>query len=146
MKISVKSKTVLVGVLKTRRDQKILLEKHWYRIPVLHLPKRNFKYIAFYQPLGFGKHGKRIEYYAQVSKTSISKRINLLPDESNHPRASDDYKRFEFKEILKLEKPIRNIIPRRIVFGFTTLKALLSSKIFCNSMVCCRPNKLFNEH
>ena len=33
MKISVKSKTVLVGVLKTRRDQKILLEKHWYRIP-----------------------------------------------------------------------------------------------------------------
>ena len=145
MKISVKSKTVLVGVLKTRRDQKILLEKHWYRIPVLHLPKRNFKYIAFYQPLGFGKHGKRIEYYAQVSKTSISKRINLLPDESNHPRASDDYKRFEFKEILNLRSPSEISFPQNRVW-FTTLKALLSSKIFCNSMVCCRPNKLFNEH
>lgn len=40
----------------------------------------------------------------------------------------DDYKRFEFKEIKKLAKPIRNIIPRRISFGFTSLKTLLSAK------------------
>lgn len=128
MKILAKSKTVLVGVLKTRRDQEILLKEHWYRIPVLHLPKQNFKYIAFYQPLGFGKQGKRIEYYARVSKISISKRVNLLPYESEHPRAMDDYKQFEFKKIKKLSKPIRNIIPRRISFGFTSLKTLLSAR------------------
>lgn len=119
---------VLVGVLKTKKDQKILLRDHWYRIPVAYLPKRKFDYIAFYQPLIFGKHSKRIEYYARVFKRSISKRIILLPHESNHPRASDDYIRFDFKEVIRLSQPIRNIIPRRIVFGFTSLKTLLSAK------------------
>jgi len=117
-----------VGVLKSKRDQQILLRQHWYRIPVVYLPKREFKYVAFYQPLIFGKHGKRIEYYARVSKKKVLKRIDLLPDEPNHSRSGHDYLRIEFKEIVKLDRPIKNIIPRRIVFGFTTLKALLSSK------------------
>ncbi len=122
------TKTVLVGVLKNKRDQTILLRDHWYRIPLVYLPKRKFDYIAFYQPVIFGKHGKRIEYYVRISKRAISKRIILLPRESNHPRAADDYIKFEFKEIIKLSQPIRNIIPRRIVFGFTSLKTLLSAK------------------
>ena len=128
MKFKVHPKTVLVGVLKNKRDQRILLKEHWYRIPVAHLPKRKFNYIAFYQPAGFGKKGKRIEYYAPVFKNTISKRIDLLPSEPTHPRANDDYLRVEFKKIIKLLKPIKNIIPRRISFGFTSLKTLLSAK------------------
>ena len=47
-------KTVLVGVLKSKDDLKILLEEKWYRIPIAFLPKRRFTHIAFYQPLEFG--------------------------------------------------------------------------------------------
>ena len=65
-KIISKNKIVLVGVLKNKRDLGILLEKHWYRIPVFFLPKKKFDYLAFYQPEGFGRRGKRIEYYARV--------------------------------------------------------------------------------
>ncbi len=128
MKDVVHSKTVLVGVLKNRRDRRILLKEYWYRIPIAHLPKRKFEYIAFYQPLRFGKTGKRIEYYAPIFQKTVTRRIDLLPNESAHPRANDDYLRIEFKKIVKLPRPIKNIIPRRISFGFTSLKTLLAAK------------------
>ena len=123
-----KQKTVLVGVLKSRKDLKIILEKHWYRIPVFYLPKRKFKYLAFYQPAVFGRHGKRIEYYARVRRRQIVKRIELLPKELKHPRANDLYLKCEFSKIEKLPRPIKNIIPRRVTFGFTTLKTLRSAR------------------
>ena len=127
-KASSGGKTVLVGVLKSKNDLKILLKKHWYRIPLCYLPKRKFKYIAFYQPAVFGRWGKRIEYYGRVTRRKIIKRINLLPNESKHLRAQDDYLKCHFTKIEKLSKPIRNIIPRRVSFGFTTLKKLFSSR------------------
>jgi very-short-patch-repair endonuclease len=120
-------KNVLVGVLKSRADLDILLKEHWYRIPVEHLPKRKFKYVAFYLPVSFGTRGKRIEYYARISGKHICKRHELLPEEKKHPRAKNDYLKIEFKKISKLPRPVRNIIPRRISFGFTSLNALLSA-------------------
>lgn len=123
-----KNKNVLVGVLKNKRDLRILLKSLWYRIPAAYFPKRKFRYVAFYQPASFGRRGKRIEYYASVVRKGKTKRINLLPKERSHPRANDDYLKIEFAKIEKLPKPIRNIIPRRISFGFTTLKNLLSVK------------------
>ena len=123
-----KNKNVLVGVLKNRDDLKILLLNHWYRIPVEFLPGRKFKYIAFYQPVSFGARGKRIEYFARVSKISRSKRIKLLPKQSSHPRANKNYLKVKFRQIKKLPKPVINIIPRRVSFGFTDLKTLLSAK------------------
>lgn len=123
-----KNETVLVAILKNKNDQRILLKHHWYRIPVEFLPKREFKYLAFYQPTIFGKHGKRIEYYARVLRRKVCKRISLLPKEAKHPRANDNYLKLEFAEVKKLPRPIRNIIPRRVSFGFTTLKNLFSSR------------------
>lgn len=128
VKAAFKNKTVLVGVLKNKNDLKILLKEHWYRIPVFYLPKKKFTYIAFYQPAAFGRKGKRIEYYARVARRKIVKRINLLPKEWHHPRAKDDYLKCEFSKIEKLPEPIKNIIPRRISFGFTTLKMLFSAR------------------
>ena len=119
---------VLVGVLKSKNDRKILLQKHWYRIPIAFLPKRKFKYIAFYQPVLFGKRGKRIEYYGRITKTEKIKRIDLLPAERLHPRANDDYMKFKFSKIEKLARPIKNIIPRRVSFGFTSLSKLSASR------------------
>ena len=121
-------KAVLVGVLKSKNDRRILLERRWYRIPVEFLPKRKFEYLAFYQPAIFGKKGKRIEYYAKILNKKVYKRIKLLPRETNHPRAQDDYLKIKLAEIKKLPRAIKNIIPRRISFGFTTLKILLSSR------------------
>lgn len=123
-----KDKTVLVGVLKNKNDLRILLQDYWYRIPAVFMPKRQFKYLAFYQPAIFGRNGKRILYYARVAKMEKVKRITLLPKETEHPRAHDDYIKITFRRIKELPRPIKNIIPRRISFGFTSLKKLLSAK------------------
>ena len=122
------NKSVLVGVLKNRRDQRILLKRCWYRIPAGFLPKRKFRYVAFYQPAVFGRGGKRIEYYAKVLRRRVVKRIELLPKEPGHPQANDDYLKIEFKEVRKLPRPVKNIVPRRVSFGFTTLKKLFSAR------------------
>ncbi len=120
-------KTVLVGVLKSRRDLGILLKEKWYRIPVAFLPKRRFTHIAFYQPAVFGRNGKRIEYYGKISRRKTQRRMRLLP-EKDHPRAHDDYLKLEFREIRRTPKPIKNVVPRRIYFGFTTLENLFSAR------------------
>ncbi|MEW6408290.1 MAG: DUF559 domain-containing protein [Patescibacteria group bacterium] len=123
-----KDKTVLVGVLKNKRDLDILLTKNWYRIPKAYATRRQFDYLAFYQPTLFGRGGKRIRYYARALNYQTAKRKNLLPDEINHPRANDNYLKIRVGEIKKLSPPIRNIIPRRIFFGFTILNRLRKSK------------------
>ncbi len=127
-KISSNDKPVLVGVLKDKRDLGILLKKRWYRIPVFYLPKKKFQYLAFYQPASFDKKGKRIEYYARLKRTKVVKRIDLLPKEPTHPRAQDEYLKCESLKIRKLSNPVKNIIPRRVSFGFTDLKTLRSAK------------------
>ncbi|TSC55339.1 MAG: hypothetical protein Greene041679_635, partial [Parcubacteria group bacterium Greene0416_79] len=69
------AKTVLVGVLKSPRDLKILLEEKWYRIPVSFLPKRKFTHIAFYQPAAFDKEGKPPHQWSHrqgVEKSGLS--------------------------------------------------------------------------
>ena len=119
---------VLIGVLKNKSDLDILLSENWYRIPVKYSPKRRFNYLAFYQPALFGRQGKRIRYYACVLDYQIIKRSDLLPDESRHFKACDYYLRIQVGKIKKLPCPIRNITPRRVSFGFTTLNHLLKSK------------------
>lgn len=121
------NKKVLVGVLKSVSDLRILLEEKWYRIPVRFFPKKSFTHIAFYQPAVFGKDGKCIKYFGRVSEKETRKRIELLPGEPNHPRANTDYAKITFRNIEALVKPIRNIIPRRVSFGFTDLRALKSA-------------------
>ncbi|MDP2926660.1 MAG: DUF559 domain-containing protein [bacterium] len=131
IKDQTKSKTdkiVLVGVLRNKRDLDVLLKENWYRIPVAYAPRRRFDYLAFYQPVLFGRHGKRIRYYARVLNYRVAKREDLLPDESNHLRARDYYLRVRLGKIKELTRPIRNIIPRRVSFGFTTLSRLLKSE------------------
>lgn len=121
-------KIVLVCVLKSKSDLRILLRENWYRIPVAYLPRRKFTHLAFYQPAIFGNRGQQIQYYARANKRKIAKRIELLPKEKNHPRAQDDYLKIELAWVKKLEHPIKNIVPRRVSFGFTSLKSLLKAQ------------------
>jgi len=49
---------------------------------VAYAPKRQFQYLAFYQPLSFGKEGKKIQYFAKViDYKTIKQRKELLPRE-----------------------------------------------------------------
>lgn len=121
------SPTVLVGVLKNPRDLAILENDLWYRIPLASAPKRPYDYVAFYQPAAFGQEGKRIAYFGPISRREVVRRIDLLPDETHHPRAHDPYLKITLEHLVTLPHPIRNIIPRRLTFGFTTLKRLLES-------------------
>ena len=119
---------VLVGVLKDQRDLRILMTEYWYRIPVVHAPVHTYEYLAFYQPAVFGRSGKCIRYYARVLGCKTIRRDKLLPDERDHPRAHEPYLRIRVGKIQKLHRPIRNIIPRRVTFGFTTLHRLQTAR------------------
>ncbi len=105
-----RDKNVLVGVLKSKNDLRILFREHWYRIPLAFAPQRRFTHIAFYQPTVFGKEGKRILYYARVLKKNIIPRIELLPKETRHPRANDNYLKITFRRIEKLRKQKKQVL------------------------------------
>ncbi len=121
-------KTVLVGVLKRKRDLDILLSERWYRMPVSHAPVKPFGYLAFYQPAFFGAEGKRIRYYARVLKRETMPRKKLLLDERDHPRAGEPYLKITVSAPRLLTRPIRNTTPRRVSFGFTTIGRLLIAR------------------
>ena len=104
------------------------MRERWYRIPAAFAPRRKFSYLAFYQPAVFGRHGKRIERYARVVSRKAVMRIDILPQEPDHPRSYNTYIKFCFAKIKKLSRPVKNVIPRRITFGFTTLARLISAK------------------
>ncbi|MCR4328375.1 MAG: DUF559 domain-containing protein [Patescibacteria group bacterium] len=121
--------SVLVGVIKNRRDLGILFNERWYRIPVRYMPKRAFEYLAFYEPVSsFKWGGKCIRYYARVAECRTVKRVALLPLEERHLRAQDDYVRIRVGAIRELPHPVWNVLPRRVSFGFTTLQKLRTAK------------------
>ncbi|TSC72015.1 MAG: hypothetical protein G01um101438_775 [Parcubacteria group bacterium Gr01-1014_38] len=123
-----REETVLVGVLKNRRDRDLLFREHWYRIPLVYAPKRKFRYLAFYQPAAFGRGGSSIRYYARVVDSRARKRRALLPREPKHPRADERYVQFRVGRIRVLPRPIRNVLPRRVSFGYTTLRRLRAAR------------------
>lgn len=119
---------VLVGVLNRQKDLEGVLKRHWYRIPAKHTPRRRPAYLAFYQTRVFGKYGKAIRYYAPIKSSSLLRRIKLLPEEKDHPRAREYYYKFNLSKVRRTPHVIRNSSRRRISFGFTTLAKLQQSK------------------
>ncbi|MBA3065921.1 DUF559 domain-containing protein [bacterium] len=115
---------VLVCVLKTKRDKKILLEERWYRIPLEHAPRRKPKFLAFYQPAVFKDSGEKIELYGRIKYWRLKKRKDIIPEEKKHPRADKLYLQFFLSRISKLREPVLNNGRVRISFGFTTLSKL----------------------
>ncbi len=123
-----RDRVVLVGVLKGKRDLEILRREHWYRIPAARIPGRRFTHLAFYQPAIFGREGKSMRYYARVRQSRTLLRKELLPRERTHPNAGEYYVRLRVGAIKRLARPIKNILPRRVSFGFTTLRQLRAAK------------------
>jgi len=119
---------VLIGVVRRKKDLMIILKEHYYRIPLRRCPVQRFGYLAFYEVSLLGEEGKAINYYARLKTESKARRIELLPDEPEHPRAEEIYRVHHLGRIQRTPKRIENRSRRRISFGFTTRERLLHSE------------------
>ena len=119
---------VLVVVVPRLRDWELVLNEHWYRIPVEHAPSRlSTNYLAFYHTRSSGVPWT-IGYYAAVTGYHLLKRRELLPGEANHPRAEHLYYKIELGPLQLLSIPIPSLKLRRITFIPTTLSRLLQAE------------------
>ncbi|MFZ5916571.1 MAG: hypothetical protein ACOYZ7_06545 [Chloroflexota bacterium] len=118
---------VLVAVLNDPQALDIARSLGWYRIPVRRAPPRlAAEYLAFYQTAAFGPEQRwRINYYAPVRRYRAVRRIDLLPDQADHPRAQELYFRIDIGSLELLPRPIPSRRLRRITFIPTTLNRLL---------------------
>jgi hypothetical protein len=120
---------VLVCLLPTPRDLELARLLGWYRIPLRTAPKVvAVDYLAFYQPSAFGERGGQIEYVAQVQGHELTTRAELLKDESDHPRAREEYYKIQLGGLEKLNEPIKSEKWKRITFLYTTGEYLLQAK------------------
>jgi hypothetical protein len=120
---------ILVCVLPTPRDLEIARLLGWYRIPFRTAPKVvTVDALAFYQPGTFGKSGGRIEYLAAVRGHELTTRLELLRDEPDHPRASEEYFKIQLGPLEKLPGPITADKWRRLTFLYTTGEYLLKAQ------------------
>jgi hypothetical protein len=122
--------TVLVAIMNNRRDFAIARDQHWYRIPVQRAPARaiDAPILAFYQTKVFGPDKWAINYWVEVQEWETVKRVELLPEESSHPRAREDYYRIRLGELERLAHPILSRKWRRITFIITTWERLMRAR------------------
>lgn len=129
---------VLVALMKDTFDFEILKRYHWCRIPVKSAPNKlkENKYIAFYQAKVFGDEKWKVNCIAKIHNIEVVRRVDLLLEEKNHPKAQNDYYKIKIGRLMKLQNPIPSKSWRRIVFISTTMEKLLKEKEL---------NDLFNE-
>ena len=120
----------LVGIVPRANLWPIIQAQRWYHIPAKSSPRNvsDIEYLAFYFPSAFGKNLRyQVIYHASVLKIDSVKRIQLFPDEPNHPGRDEDYYKFHLGEIKELPRPIPSIRWRRIVHIPTTLQRLFNA-------------------
>jgi hypothetical protein len=114
---------VLVGVINRQRDLKTLVQEGWYRIPFEQFPHGIYEeYLAFYLSGSASKPYRTsgIHFYAQRGGVELAYRLDLLPDEPQHPHATAMYYRIQCRALQMLRPPIVNQYGRRIAFIMTT--------------------------
>jgi hypothetical protein len=120
---------ILVAVLNSPRDLEIARLLGWYRIPLRTAPKVvAVDYLAFYQTGAFGDDGGRIQYVAPVCGHELTTRLELLHDESDHPRAGEEYYKIQLGPLECLPHPILADKWRRITFLYTIGDYLLDAE------------------
>lgn len=121
---------VLVGVVPNPHDFEIAHEQHWYRVPLDHAPKGiHAEYVAFYFTKDFGEELRwAIHFYARRTGHELVRRIDLLPDEPNHPRAQERYFKLQLGPIRQKEPPIVSPRWRRITFIHTTWDRFVAAR------------------
>ena len=112
---------ILVCVMNAPRDLEIARWDHWYRIPVKHAPADYLADIlAFYLTSAFGDEKWAIHEYARVRGHELVRRVDLFPDQPDHPRANDLYYKMQLGPLQRLSRPIPSLKWRRITFLQTT--------------------------
>jgi len=120
---------VLACLLPTPRDMEIARLLGWYRIPLRTAPKVvSVDYLAFYQPGIFAERGGQIEFVAPVRGHELTTRAELLKDESNHPRANEEYFKVQIGPLERLSRPIVAEKWRRLTFLYTTGEYVLKAR------------------
>ena len=121
---------VLVAVVNQARDFEIARREGWYRIPVQRAPSQvGADYLAFYLTGRFPPELRhRVTYYAPIRAYRLARRVTLLPDEADHPRAQESYFKIEIGPLMELERPVVSEKLRRITFISTSLEQLLSAR------------------
>jgi len=123
------SSLILVCLLPTPRDLEIARLLGWYRIPLRTAPKViAVDYLAFYQPSAFGDRGGQIEYVAELRGHELTTRGELLKDETDHPRAKEEYYKLQIGGLEKMKMPIRSDKWKRVTFLYTIGEHLLRAK------------------
>ena len=122
--------TVLVAIINNSRDFTIARDEHWYRIPARRAPARaiNAPILAFYQTKVFGPEAWGINYWAEALQWEIVRRVELLPQETSHPQAQEDYYRIRIGELQRLPHSIVSEKWRRITFVITTWERLIRAR------------------
>jgi len=114
---------VLVGVVNRPCDADVLLCDLWYRIPQWRMPNG---FAAEYLALFFSGKAARpygpsgIYYFGRLRGVELHRRCDLLPQESDHPRAREIYYRLHLAALLSKTPPILNRLGRRVSFIWTT--------------------------
>ncbi len=112
---------ILVAVLPSPRDLEIARLLGWYRIPLRTAPKVvAVDYLAFYLTGAFADDRWRIQYVAPVVGHELTTRMELLHEESDHPRAGEEYFKIQIGTLERLSSPILADKWRRITFFYTT--------------------------
>jgi hypothetical protein len=112
---------VLVALVNTPRDLVIATRERWYRIPSKHAPKYfdGAQYLAFYLPSAFKERKWSIDTYATVRGHELARRVDLIPEEPQHPRANELYYKLQLGKIERREPPIVSKRGRRVLFLWT---------------------------
>ena len=112
---------VLVAYVPRPDDFEFIRREGWYRIPQESAPKGLFaEYYAFYFGQSFGSKKWSIHSYARQRGYELVSRLDLLPDEPEHPRAGDLYYKVTLGPLQQLDEPIVSLRWRRITFLHTT--------------------------
>ena len=119
---------VWVAVVTRRKDLELFKRRRWYRVPVGRMPRRPIEFIALYQTARFGKGEHGIRYYARVKSFERARRVTLLPDERDHPRAANLYVKINVGKVRRLPHLIRHEPYLRVNFFYTTRALLLKAR------------------
>lgn len=120
---------ILVAYMPQPADFAYVQQRGWYRIPQQHAPKGlHAEYYAFYFGSRFGAQKWSISYYAPRLGHELARRIDLLPEEPEHPRAQKLYFKIQLGPLQALPQPIISLRWRRITFIHTTGDRFLDAR------------------
>lgn len=120
---------VLIAYMPEPADFSLIRDQGWYRIPQKHAPKGlHAEYYAFYFGRKFGDRKWAVHFFARQMGFELVKRMDILPDEADHPRANELYYRVALGPLQALENPIVSLRWRRITFLHTTWDRFLDAR------------------